>query len=232
MSALGGLFDLGGQGLQAGVGVYESREARKFARKMRETAYQTTVKDMRLAGLNPILAARIGPTQMPGVPASPVIPSFSGTSGAVAGARAGLAGEQSRTEGSRRGEIRARTGVLRQQEAESAARTDAAIAQAGATRAHEERVRADLPRLQAEAAYYGSTAGKAATIGRMGSQDAQTITNFFNPLRFLNPWSRRSGARMAPPNDGRSTRRRWELYDDLQREQYPPIPGPYPLGGR
>lgn len=35
---------------------------RKFVRKMAETAYQRTMKDMRLAGLNPILAYQRGPT--------------------------------------------------------------------------------------------------------------------------------------------------------------------------
>jgi len=39
-----------------------AKEQQDFIKKMRATAYQTTMEDMRKAGLNPILAYRQGPT--------------------------------------------------------------------------------------------------------------------------------------------------------------------------
>jgi len=39
-----------------------ARQQRNFIKEMRRTAYQTTMEDMRKAGLNPILAYRQGPT--------------------------------------------------------------------------------------------------------------------------------------------------------------------------
>lgn len=48
---------------------YNSKEAelaRNFQREMRATAYQDTMKDMKAAGLNPILAAGNGATSTPG----------------------------------------------------------------------------------------------------------------------------------------------------------------------
>ncbi|WNK13939.1 MAG: DNA pilot protein [Microvirus sp.] len=43
----------------------------QFQSEMRGSAYQATVKDMAAAGLNPMLAYSLGPTQTPGAPASP-----------------------------------------------------------------------------------------------------------------------------------------------------------------
>ena len=55
-------------GSQASAKKYNSAEAaaeRAFAKEMRGTAYQDTVKDMIAAGINPILAANNGATATP-----------------------------------------------------------------------------------------------------------------------------------------------------------------------
>lgn len=49
-------------GASAGFSAAAAKEQRKFIKEMRKTAYQTTMEDMRKAGLNPILAYRQGPT--------------------------------------------------------------------------------------------------------------------------------------------------------------------------
>lgn len=47
----------------------QQRRAFEFAERMRETSYQTAVGDLREAGLNPVLAAGLGPTPTPSAPA-------------------------------------------------------------------------------------------------------------------------------------------------------------------
>jgi len=56
-------MSFGLEGITGGAfSLIAAKEQRKFIKKMRETAYQTTMEDMRKAGLNPILAYRQGPT--------------------------------------------------------------------------------------------------------------------------------------------------------------------------
>lgn len=55
-----GLFNLAGAALQGAQQSAAARKNRIFQRKMRATQYQTAVKDMRLAGLNPMLAYKQG----------------------------------------------------------------------------------------------------------------------------------------------------------------------------
>lgn len=86
--AIGALGSLGGSALTAGLATDQAHEQRKFLRNMRKTAYQTTMKDMKKAGLNPILAYRSGPTPLGGSASIPNIPDFG--SSAAQGARAGV----------------------------------------------------------------------------------------------------------------------------------------------
>ena len=63
LSALmGGLFSLAGTGLQSWSQSEEAEKQRDWQEYMASTAYQRTMKDMRKAGLNPILAYSQGST--------------------------------------------------------------------------------------------------------------------------------------------------------------------------
>lgn len=70
----------------------EAKRAREWAEKMRSTAYQTAVKDLELAGLNPVLASGVQPTATPHGPQAQVFqgdtPDFSQAIGrSVSGAK-------------------------------------------------------------------------------------------------------------------------------------------------
>lgn len=227
-AAIGAAGQLGGAGLSAGLGIYESREARKFAREMRRTAYQTTVQDMRLAGLNPILAARMGPTQTPGVPASPVIPNFGQSfgQGLEAGASAMLKGEQSRTEGTRRGGITAQTGFLRQQTKESRAREIREQRMAGYYETQARALAARMVPDLMEAEFLNTAPGKAAWYTERTSRAANSVLDLVpSPFRRFGPPSRaldqhRRGRRIRRNRNG-------DFLDELRDYSLED----YPLGG-
>lgn len=54
-----------GAAVSSSLNSAEASKTRRWAREMRSTAYQATMKDMKKAGLNPILVSRQGPSQAP-----------------------------------------------------------------------------------------------------------------------------------------------------------------------
>lgn len=84
-----------GAAISAGLQSREASKTRKWARQMRATAYQATMKDMRLAGLNPILASRTGPSAAP-QGAMAQIPDFGRS--LAAGAQAGVSASKVKVE--------------------------------------------------------------------------------------------------------------------------------------
>lgn len=77
---------LAGSALTAVMADRQAHKTRKFLRQMRRTAYQTTMADMKDAGLNPILAYKTGPTNVSGAPMAPT-PNFGDSM--AAGVKAG-----------------------------------------------------------------------------------------------------------------------------------------------
>lgn len=72
-AAIGAFGNFAGNALSSALSIYEAQRARRWARGTRSTAYQATMKDMRKAGLNPILAAKLGATPGGPVPSTPSI---------------------------------------------------------------------------------------------------------------------------------------------------------------
>lgn len=60
-----GLFDFLGSGITSAAQVGIAKMQMNFQERMSNTAYQRTMKDMRLAGLNPLLAAKVGGASTP-----------------------------------------------------------------------------------------------------------------------------------------------------------------------
>lgn len=87
---------------------------RDWQEKMRSTAYQTAIKDMETAGLNPILAVMNGGTSvtgnMSGSTASASMPTMSGATGAMA--QGGLLNGLSASEGNFAGQMEYMGGMI------------------------------------------------------------------------------------------------------------------------
>lgn len=83
---------LGAMAVSAAGSAYSARQSTRFAERSYRTRYQTTVKDLQKAGLNPMLAVQ----QSPGTPPQPDIPDYgdSLSRGAQAGSAAAIARSQ------------------------------------------------------------------------------------------------------------------------------------------
>lgn len=107
MVAIAGVL---GAGITSGVSVSNARDQRKWLQYMASTAYQRTMQDMRLAGLNPILAYKTGSTQVGPGSAAAHTPDFgkalsegvqAGAAFSAKAAQVDLMNAQTRTEATR-----------------------------------------------------------------------------------------------------------------------------------
>lgn len=138
MSALGGLiggaFSIGSSALSAKKNMELAKKQMKFQKYMSNTAYRRSMRDMRLAGLNPMLASRLGGASTP--PGARADISYADPGPAITSALTGiqqrrnmsaqekLTNEQLNTERYRQAQAGAETALAQQRAA-----TDAALRQ-------------------------------------------------------------------------------------------------------
>lgn len=85
---IGGLFDLGSSAVSASTNIKLARRQEKFQERMSNTAYQRSMADMRAAGLNPMLASKLGGASSP--PGALAKVDFKGAGAAAMGAARGV----------------------------------------------------------------------------------------------------------------------------------------------
>lgn len=110
-SLVGGLFGMGGSAISSAWAAKEAKKNRKFQERMSSSAHQRQVKDLRRAGLNPILAANKG-ASTPGGSAAQI--HDMGRAGA-AGASMALIAAQIRNTHASTAKVEAETDVIEAQ---------------------------------------------------------------------------------------------------------------------
>jgi len=137
----------------------------KLNRKMRRVAYQDTMRDMELAGLNPILAYQRGPTAGAGAVSLAASPQFGQIgAGIAAGAQAGAAQKQA---GAAQRQAKTAGSLRREQEAAARAQTLKFIADAGLANTSAQGVANQNVISKEQAEWALTDAGKAAIHGKM-----------------------------------------------------------------
>lgn len=162
MAAAGAVANLIGAGITSGVSWKIAKDQRDWQERMSNTAYQRGVKDLRLAGLNPILAAKFGggATTPPGAMAT--IPDLSklGTT-ALAGMRL-----RQELKNMKANEIKEKN--LAQL---ASAQWNLADNQSALINMQTRAAKYGLPKAKETANYYSTTAGKASLNFGLGREN-------------------------------------------------------------
>lgn len=186
-SAIGGALGILGGGLDSGLAFLRDKKARDFAQKMYKHRYQYTVQDMKLAGLNPILAATGGFPGAPGVSA----PGGGATGGIGASSARGVEA------GSRASVARAQTRLLRQQTATNAAtelkERNTATLTAKEIELLEPQIWSARARAAVDSSNMGQTAIRANRAAELALESPRRIKDLVNP--FSGPARRLGGRR-------------------------------------
>lgn len=166
-SAAGGIF---GSLMQRSASSKMARHTRAFIKRQRETAYQTTVADMRKAGINPILAATRGAT--PGGPGGQV-PAGVSSPDIAGAAKKGI--EAARTAARAKNELDILESAAHKAEADANASTQHSL-QATAERMIRDQ---DVPAALAKGRFDRSPTGRkmleGARVLEIGGATAKTI---------------------------------------------------------
>lgn len=176
ISAVGGIIGgIGGSVLGSLSSQKQAKDQRRFIERMRATAYQATMADMRAAGLNPILAYKTGPTPI-GSAAMGMTPDFgqaiaSGVTSAARAAKVGLERKQIRATTAKTKREALRTEFQARIEAEkfnARAITGNILANTRETTAKAQLLEAQIPRAETIKHLDESKAGQFINIGATG----------------------------------------------------------------
>lgn len=170
-------------GLAGGVGSSflsgrQAKKQRKFTKKMRRTAYQDTMADMRDAGLNPILAYKTGPTSSVGASAG-MTPDLG--QAMASGSQAESVAERNPSEVKKNEALTGQSGaqkkLLKQQERNAISQErllemqwSKTAAEANETSARTRLRQAEIPRAEADAQFYRTGAGKKVAHGAAAAE--------------------------------------------------------------